>query len=325
MIFKNYFLFAFLIIITVSLNLYPKSITTFDGEILTIAPTARTAALGTANSSLTDDINSLFANPAGLSNLTNKSIMFSHFDYVQDVNLEYLAFALSDVNIKLYNEKVNLGFDFTMLHTDDIDKNLIISQNGMAAEQNIGTYKNRENIIGLYYASAFENINFGLGVRYINSKLDNVTAQAVRVNVGLQKYIIASERSKFALSAEIKNIGNGLKYDKDYTTPPFIFRSGIGYIFGTGKNNIKTEIDIEYIKDNPMNYYFSSEIEFLKIVNLRLGYDSRNDAGDNISFGAGLNIISSNIGKIFCFDYAFIPFGDLGNTHRFSLTYNFGK
>ena len=52
-----------------------------------------------------------------------------------------------------------------------------------------------------------------------------------------------------------------------------------------------------------------------KTVALRLGYNGRNDAGTGLTLGGGLMV------RRFALDYAFVPFGDLGNAHRFSFAY----
>ena len=56
----------------------------------------------------------------------------------------------------------------------------------------------------------------------------------------------------------------------------------------------------------------------LTLVHYRRGrlYDIY-DMGSGLTAGFGFRISSLNV------DYAFVPYGDLGNAHRFSLSYNF--
>ena len=51
---------------------------------------------------------------------------------------------------------------------------------------------------------------------------------------------------------------------------------------------------------------------------LRLGFNSRNDAGPGITAGVGWAQPNFSI------DYALVPFGDLGAAHRISATVRWG-
>jgi hypothetical protein len=54
-------------------------------------------------------------------------------------------------------------------------------------------------------------------------------------------------------------------------------------------------------------------------MSLRLGFGTRNDAGPGITAGVGWAL------RDFDLDYAFVPYGDLGVSHRLSVTWRFGE
>jgi hypothetical protein len=55
------------------------------------------------------------------------------------------------------------------------------------------------------------------------------------------------------------------------------------------------------------------------MVALRTGYQFGRNTGAGSGFSVGMGLTFSNLGL----DYAFVPYGDLGDTHRISLGYKF--
>jgi hypothetical protein len=60
------------------------------------------------------------------------------------------------------------------------------------------------------------------------------------------------------------------------------------------------------------------ETVVVKMLSLRLGFSSRNRADTGISGGVGFKYDNYGI------DYAVVPFGDLGTTHRISASVKWG-
>src|SRR5919106_2553757 len=66
---------------------------TRSGEFLLLPVGARATAMGSAFSALADDISALYWNPAGITQLTSRSAMFSYIDYVADTRHIWVGFA----------------------------------------------------------------------------------------------------------------------------------------------------------------------------------------------------------------------------------------
>lgn len=60
-------------------------------DFLTATTGARPAAMGEAFSALSDDINSLAVNPAGLGNLHLPQVAFCHYQFVSDLAYDFAA------------------------------------------------------------------------------------------------------------------------------------------------------------------------------------------------------------------------------------------
>jgi hypothetical protein len=85
-------------------------------------------------------------------------------------------------------------------------------------------------------------------------------------------------------------------------------------------------LDLNFPKDNEFYFNFGTQysIEIADDLNfaLRVGYEGRNKdiPGFNwINLGFGFEYLD------YKFDYAFVPYGDIGMTHRFSFGIKFGK
>jgi hypothetical protein len=55
------------------------------------------------------------------------------------------------------------------------------------------------------------------------------------------------------------------------------------------------------------------------VLPVRMGFNTRNAAGPGVT--AGLGWVHKNFG----FDYAFVPYGDLGSAHRISVSWRWGE
>ena len=120
------------------------------------------------------------------------------------------------------------------------------------------------------------------------------------------------------MGAALQNVGTKLKYVSDEESLPMNIKVGSAYAV---KKNWLAVLDINYPSDGQL--YCGLGTEYCKKVNDkisvagRVGYNTRNkDTG-------GLNGLTVGMGmkyKGYSFDYAFVPYGDLGNTNRISFS-----
>ena len=114
-----------------------------------------------------------------------------------------------------------------------------------------------------------------------------------------------------------------MKFNKETESLPLLFKVGAShYVF----DNWLISLDLNFPKDNEMYFNLGTEY-YIEIANdlnfaLRVGYEGRNKdiPGFNwINLGFGFEYLD------YMFDYAFVPYGDIGMTHRFSFSIKFGK
>jgi hypothetical protein len=103
---------------------------------------------------------------------------------------------------------------------------------------------------------------------------------------------------------------------------PLVFKAGLSRrLPGSGAVLV---LEADKPIDNHPSFVLGAEYPLVAKLALRTGYRYRhtgNELGAWSGFSAGAGLM---LGR-FSFDYAFSPFGELGNSHRFSLNARFGR
>ncbi|GAI40545.1 unnamed protein product, partial [marine sediment metagenome] len=74
-------------------------------------------------------------------------------------------------------------------------------------------------------------------------------------------------------------------------------------------------VALDVVKPSDDDTYFCAGAEWwiAGLAALRAGYKSNQDIGSGLTVGLGFNLATVEL------DYAYVDYGDLGNTHRISL------
>jgi long-subunit fatty acid transport protein len=274
-------------------------------NFLKIGVGARPIAMGEAFVASAGDINSLYWNPAGIAQLQDKEITFSYNSWLESINYGSLG------TVYPFNKRA-FGVSVVYLNTgkiDGYDKNNTPTDSFTASDL----------AIGISYAQEFNKKFFTGGTfKVIQEKLEKESAVAYTTDIGAIYFI----SENILLGAEIQNIGTGIKFVKEIAPPPVGFKLGCEMKLFDKKLNI--HLDLNKPVDYNLKLHLGVEYWLIKdIIAFRAGYryqfGSSNDYNGlaNISAGVGFRYFPVTI------DYAFVPYGDLGNTHRISLNIKF--
>ncbi len=277
---------------------------TSSGEFLKIGQGARALALGEAYTALADDALALNWNPAGLARVPHISVVLAHTAYLESVNYEYAAAALKLSILGAVGASVQ--------HQSVGD----VTQRDNTGLQT-GSFSPKDGAYTLGYAHNLGVLCVGLSAKYIDSKLaDSATGMAV--DAGIQTGPLLGDR--FRLGATAANIGGKLKYDKASNDLPVTYRVGASASLTEGW---VISSDVILPRDNKPIVAVGTEFGLALAGHWRLtprfGYNTRS-AGDvegftGFSAGLGFGLRKLSV------DYALVPLGDLGLTHRFSLSF----
>ena len=183
----------------------------------------------------------------------------------------------------------------------------------------LGTYNPYDIAVSAGYARAYRGFLWGVSGKYISSRLAT-TAKTEAVDFGVTSPGYFRDRLRLALVAQ--NLGGKLQYDQVQEKLPLVYKAGSSWRF-----NEKWSAALDAVVPSNNQPYGAFGVERTWRINPalafagRAGYNSRTVTGldglSAFSFGVGFS------GRDASIDYAFVPLGALGLTHRFSLSWKF--
>lgn len=274
-------------------------------EFLRIGQGARGVAMGGAFTAVVNDATSMYWNPAGLGAVRSAQVTFQTNQYIADIDQNYLALAFPT----LFG---NFGMSANVLSIDDIERTTLTS--GQAG-QVLGFYGARDMAMDVGWGMEVLNgVSVGLAGRFITSRIYDQSGTAFAGDVGIQLRPLEF----WTIGAAVKNFGTGIKYLKFEEPLPRSLRLGTALNLLPNRN-LTLSLDLNKVKYDDFFINFGTEYTLLKHISFRLGYTLENkDVDEGMTAGLGVRF------KILDLDYAFVPFGIFGDTHRFSLTVRFG-
>jgi outer membrane protein OmpA-like peptidoglycan-associated protein len=282
---------------------------TTSAQFLKLAPGARPAAMGEAFTGLADDINAIYWNPAGLKRIDDKEVSATRAQWIGDTSFNWLAYAQDALRGKL-------GISFMYLGSGDIQK---YDNAGNARSE---TYNVFDSALTVSYAKKIKQMLVGINVKYLYSKLEDESAAGAAVDIGILKEIPG--RHNISVGLAVQNIGNGLKFVKESAPLPLNVNAGIACKLL--KERLILTSDLNFPSDYDASAHIGAEYK-QKLGDFdvlpRLGYKTTNirymNALSGVSLGFGINFSSV------CINYAWVPYWELGATHRIDIGFKFGS
>ncbi|MHB2026676.1 MAG: PorV/PorQ family protein [Elusimicrobiota bacterium] len=287
---------------------------TTAADFLNLGVGARAAGMGGAYNAIANDATALYWNPAALTTIQDKSVSVMHAPYIASSYFDYAAYGQ---NLGRYGA---LGLSWQYFSLGSINQT---DQTG----SNMGSVTPYDMAVTVGYAYRFDDgapfflsgFSLGLAGKLIQSSIATA-AQTEAADIGILSPGYLNRRLRLAFTAD--NIGEPLKFDQANENLPLTFNFGGSYqIMG----NWLASLNLALPRGG--NPYVAAGTEYIlwrdKVWSLagRTGYNSETlqsitgFTGASFGFGIGYNNLAV--------DYAFVPFGGLGEAHRISLTINF--
>lgn len=275
---------------------------TTSAEFLLIPSGARPSSMGGTFVGIADDINAMGYNPAGLGQLIDREFLFMHSEWLIDTTYDYGAYAHP-------TQIGTFGVSFAHINAGDMTRRDNLGNK-------TGDFTASDIAFSVSYSiSVADEMYVGFNGKYIKQTIDDAKRTGGALDVGLLWKLLPD--SLYA-GAVIQNIGPKLgSFDKEEETLPTTFRLGIGkYAF---QDRLLLASEFKKIIHSKPSIHVGVEYMPAHLLSLRTGFESGSDKEDPFMWTAGFGFNIRN----YSIDYGYEPFGDLDNTHRFSVTYKF--
>ena len=269
-------------------------------SFLDIGVGARGLGMGGAYTALADDANALYWNPAGLVRLEKREFSASHAEMFESTRLDFLAYAHP-------TSQGTFAAGLTYLSQGKID-----------GRDNLGRqtagYDASDAAVSLGYARKLEIADLGATFKYLRSHIGSTEAQGAAVDVGAKRAF-----DRVSVGVALRNLGPGLKFQDQRNDLPLRLALGAAYKFAGGHAAAAEAVNGP--RGAGTDASFGGEYQAVKNLYLRAGYTTRTaiTGGSGFDVARGLTMGLGLRNEKWSLDYAILPSGELGRSHRFSL------
>lgn len=272
-------------------------------QFLRLGAGARAEALAGAYGAVGGDVNALYWNPAGLAHLNARCATFMHAPYVQSVFYDFAAVGMP------VGERGGLGAGVQYLSAGNINET---DELGFQT----GVYRPENVALSAGGAWRWGTLSIGSSIKYVRVKVRD-SASTATADLGLQYRM-----GLLTLGAAAQNLFGYVTYEREASRLPLNLGFSaalnvVGRVLVTGAVNAP--------RDGRPDVSVGLEHAFEPVegwlITPRAGYTTRvQDLSGQRGVTAGLGFGTSRMSV----DYAWVPLGDLGQTHRVSVTFLWG-
>jgi len=302
---------------------------------LKLPMSTRATGMGEAFTGLAEDDAALYYNPGGIAQTDSTVASFMHLQGFGGINYEYLGMvtAMENLGIDVWG---SIGLSYTLIGIGDIPRtraDAFGNYDQAYADRNF-TFNAAGTVVGLAYAwQATKLFSLGGELKMINQKVDTKDGWGFAGDLGL--FTKPDMMPGFSAGLAVQNVGSS----PDSTAGlPINLRVGVAYDWKGVFSKPELKVD-NWIFTGDINLpiaptdaatRFSVGMEYGRWfagkhhAALRTGYRFPTDLGPMAGLTAGVGYAIEVPQTLLSLDYAFVPYGDLGMSHRISLTGNFG-
>lgn len=298
-------------------------------QFLKIGVGARASGMAGAYTATTNDLTSLYWNPAGLADVKGMGGDFHYTQWFAGFSHSYAALSMP------VGENFTAAASMTSFDSQRIPITTISQPEGTGS-----SYVVSDLSVGLSFSGYLtEQFSFGVTAKYITNSFSSLNSSGIAFDIGTM-YETGIQGIKlgfaiFNLGTEMKYEGQDLKSTKKYIDElkaaywdvsylsnayqmPMIFRAGItSDIIDFDEHKLIVSGDFITLSDTPEQFAVGTEYTWNKILSLRAGYLFGHDQM-GLSGGIGVSYLTGGVkGQI---DYSITPTTDIGLINRLSIS-----
>ena len=312
-----------------------KSAGASGAAFLKIGAGARPAGMGGAYTAVADDVNTIYWNPGGLSTLKSKNeFVAMRAELFQGLQYNFFAFAhpmreYGTIAVGMINLNIT-GIESRTTDSDNPDSTFSSNDSAYSV-----AYAKKLTFGSLPAYDEEGGLHAGLSAKAVRQTLAGEAANTFAADFGaLYKF---SDRP-LSMGLAVQNVGATQKFKSESDPLPLTIQLGTSYRLGQDwavsgvrvgeerKTGLLLALDAHAPRDDDPSARIGAEFtrgwSENTAVSVRAGYETARvrqieGTASGISAGAGVTY------KFFTFDFAWVPYGNLGNTFRYSIKLRF--
>ncbi len=286
---------------------------------------ARPLGLGEAYVAVADDVSALHYNPAGLAYAPSLSLgpearpyelLFSHSVHIQDIALSQFGMV-----------RRPFGISVVSLRVPDIERRT--SETALPE----GKFGASDLAVGLSYGVKVADIGVGGTLKFIRQTIGSDSASAYAVDIGgLHRF----EGTPLSIGLGVANLGTKVRFVEQEAPLPLAVRAGVAFGM-TRRMPHALSLQVDVPRDSAPVIRLGMEYLAFGPFALRLGYRTFSGEQRGAVLGKALGSEASGLSEFYGMfigvgfrsklgnmDYSILPYGELGQAHRLSLSLRFG-
>lgn len=312
-----------------------KSAGTSGAAFLKIGAGARPTAMGEAFAGVADDVNAIQWNTAGLATLKKNEFVAMRAQLFQDLEYNFFAFAYPTQELGTFAIGLN------SLNVSGIE------QRSADTDAPDGTFESNDTVYTLAYARRVggdpfspddgetTGLHLGGAAKYIRESIGGVSASAFAADLGA---LYRFDGRPLSVGLAVQNLGSSVKFRNEGDPLPLTIKAGLSTRVGEDwaisgprvekgeKSGLLWALDGNFARDSDpaarLGLEFARRWSQDTRTAFRAGY--RTDRARQIDDGnAGISAGFGFTYRFFTFDFAWTPFGNLGDNFRYSVRLRF--
>lgn len=296
-------------------------------QFLSVNSDARSAALGGSLTAIDGKSDALFNNPASMGFNTNLlNVSFSLNKWIADITHQSISLSVRPAN-GVYGE---FGISLQLVDYGEIKGTEIAANEDGYID--IGIIKPSAIAMGLGYSKLIsDQFSVGGQIKWVRQSLGESLGLLADSSIGrvannLSVFafdfgtLFKTGFKSFAFGMSVRNLSTQTKFVQELFQLPLEFTIGVSMdlldfvTFNREDHSFVILVDAMNYRSHASQVSFGIDYSFLKTFSLRGSYITENDE-NQFNFGVGVTTYGIT------FDYAYSPYGLLGNINRLSVRY----